>query len=113
MSQQRQLSLFDEVPTAADLLGRREDQWFDRKSFRTDARALADVMIGFANADGGRVAVGIREGRIEGVNSSIEHLNELLQAAIDFSQPPVRHSTVFLDCTDHGSTPLNRANHVS
>src|SRR6266849_6532060 len=100
MSQQMLLRLFDEPPKVSDLLARREDQWFDRKSFRTDARALADVMIGFANADGGRVAVGVREGRIEGVNSSIEHLNELLQAAIDFSQPPVRHSSILLDCME-------------
>jgi ATP-dependent DNA helicase RecG len=63
------------------------------------------VMIGFANADGGRIAIGIRDGQVEGVDSSIDHLNELLQAALDFSQPPVRHVAIFLDCTDNAGHP--------
>ncbi|MGV3724136.1 MAG: helix-turn-helix domain-containing protein, partial [Actinomycetota bacterium] len=62
-----QLTLFDEPkPKVEDLLSRREDQWFDRKSTRIDARALADAMVGFANADGGRIVVGIRDVGIEG-----------------------------------------------
>ena len=51
------------------LLDAREDQWFDRKSARIKARKLADVLIGFANADGGIVAVGLGAGKIEGIGS--------------------------------------------
>jgi ATP-dependent DNA helicase RecG len=105
MTHQMQLSLFDEPPTVEGLLSKREDQWFDRKSFRIDARELANSMIGFANADGGRIVVGILNGEIEGVNSSPEHLNELIQAAIDFSSPPVRHAVLFLDCVDRSGNP--------
>src|SRR5690242_19889598 len=102
---QTELALFDEVPTIETLLAKREDQWFDRKSFRVEPVALADRMIGFANADGGRIVVGIHEGQVEGINSNINHLNELLQAAIDYTSPLVRHATTFLDCANRRGQP--------
>jgi len=82
------------------LLKQTESQWFDRKSFRVSPTALADSMIGFANADGGRIVVGISNGVVEGVDSDITHLNELQQAAINFSQPPVRHRSELISCKD-------------
>jgi len=102
---QEQLSFFDEEPTIELLLAKREDQWFDRKSVRISADALADAMIGFANADGGRLVVGIHSGRVEGVNSDTRHLNALLQASIDFTQPPVRHAVAYVDCTNDKGEP--------
>ena len=36
-----------------------EFQVFDRKSVRIDAKALAITIIAFANADGGRIAIGV------------------------------------------------------
>ena len=36
-----------------------EGQQFDRKSFRIDAKALAVIVVAFANADGGDVVIGI------------------------------------------------------
>jgi len=99
-SQQEQLSLFDELPNIDRLLAKREDQWFDRKSFRIAPDNLADRMIGLANADGGRFAIGIHNGQVEGVNSDTKHLNALLQASIDFTQPPVRHLANYVKCTN-------------
>lgn len=75
-----------------------EDQWFERKSFRVTARALADELIGFANADGGTVVVGIHDGKVEGTESSAGRLNALMQAHIDFCQPPVPASTKLVTC---------------
>lgn len=46
-----------------------ESQWFERKAIRTDPRRLAAVVIGMANAEGGLVAVGLGEGRVEGVDA--------------------------------------------
>ena len=63
-TQQEQLSLFDDIPAVESLLAKREDQWFDRKSFRITAENLADRMVGLANADGGRFAIGIHNGRV-------------------------------------------------
>ena len=38
-----------------------EGQQFDRKSFRIDAKALAVILVAFANADGGDVVIGIED----------------------------------------------------
>ena len=39
-----------------------EDQWFDRKSGRTQPRDLATPLVAMANAEGGYLAVGFRDG---------------------------------------------------
>jgi len=75
-----------------------EDQWFERKSARIAARDLADWLIGFANADGGIVVVGIRSGKVEGTDGLPEKRNEQMQASIDFCEPPVRVRQRILDC---------------
>jgi ATP-dependent DNA helicase RecG len=78
----------DEV--ASRLLELDEGQWFERKSSRIAPRELANTLIGFANADGGIVVVGLSDGEVEGVEERPERLNALLQANIDFCEPPVR-----------------------
>lgn len=80
------------------ILGLPEDQWFDRKSIRIAPRDLADVLIGFANADGGTVVVGLRDGMVEGVDQDPSRLNALRQAAIDFVSPPVRVGVSVVRC---------------
>jgi ATP-dependent DNA helicase RecG len=102
MTQQEQLDLdlCDDVPDVEELRSKKENQWFDRTSSRTEATHLANAMIGLANADGGRLAVGIHKGEIEGVDGQPQHLNELLRAAIEHSQPPVRHAHAMLPCTN-------------
>ncbi len=82
------------------LLGLPEDQWFERKSARISARDLADAQIGFANADGGIVVVGLHDGQVEGVNANPARLNDLMQANIDFCVPPVRASGRLVDCVN-------------
>ena len=100
VSRQTQLSLFDEVPDAGVLVSTQEGQYFDRKSFRIAARDLGDSLIGFANADGGRIVVGIHNRVVEGVDGNEKQLNDLLQASINFTEPPIRHSNQFIDCFD-------------
>jgi ATP-dependent DNA helicase RecG len=74
---------------ASKLLRLDEDQWFERKSSRVAPRDLAKALIALANADGGIVVIGLSEGVVEGVDDP-ERLNALLQANIDFCDPPVR-----------------------
>ncbi len=76
----------------------REGQWLERKSARIRARDLADTLVAFANAEGGVVVVGIRDGRIEGIDSAGERVNEWRQAGIDFTEPPVRTSAEIISC---------------
>lgn len=51
----------------ADLLNIPEDKTFDRKSAEYDLNKLANILIAFANADGGTVALGIKDKKYEGM----------------------------------------------
>ncbi|MGN6816645.1 MAG: ATP-binding protein [Solirubrobacterales bacterium] len=80
------------------LLDLGEDQWLERKSARISARELANTLIGFANADGGLVVVGLHDGKVQGVNGDPSRLNDQMQANIDFCVPPVRTKGRFVPC---------------
>lgn len=81
-----------------------EGQWFDRKSPRISARDLADSLIGFANAEGGTVVIGIWNGKVEGV-ARAKLLAQWQQASIDFTTPVVPCRTRVVECVnDHGDT---------
>ena len=102
---QLDLDLYEEGPDVEELRTKKENQWFDRKSVRINAQHLANSMIGFANADGGRIVIGIHNGEIEGVDSDPKRVNEFLRAAIEHSQPPVRHAHALISCTNkHGQS---------
>ncbi len=99
----QQAQLFADDPSLVS--NKTEDHWFDRKSIRISPEALANVLIGFANADGGTLVIGVEnDGTITGVDAYTDQVNNLRQAAIDFTSPPVRHSIQLLSCTlDDGS----------
>ena len=83
-----------------------EDQWLDRTSARSNARHIGDLLVGFANAEGGSIAIGIHNGLIEGVSSAgVKRINEWRQAALDFTEPPVRHKFECVPCTTAGGKP--------
>lgn len=65
-----------------------EGQWFERKSGRIKARDLAVPLVALANAEGGTIVVGIHSGHADGVTP--QRVNELRQAAHDFTRPVVR-----------------------
>lgn len=96
-----QLRLLPEDRRVEILRDKPEDQWFERTSSRIDPRDLADLMIGVANADGGLLCVGIHDGRVEGVAAAgPKRLNEWRQAAIDFTEPPIRHRFEIVPCAN-------------
>ena len=85
------------------LIARREDQWLERVSSRIAARELANLEVGFANAEGGLLVIGVHEGRIEGISQAGARLNDWRQAAMDFTAPSVRHTFAQVECTNaHG-----------
>lgn len=65
-----------------------EGQWFDRKSGRTSAKDLATILVAMGNAEGGTVAIGLHNGEADGVTP--RKANELRQASVDHTVPPVR-----------------------
>ena len=44
-----------------ELCTKKEDQVFDRKSARKDAKGLSNHIVAFANADGGTLVIGIED----------------------------------------------------
>ena len=92
----------NEVPeeVGRDLLILPESQWFERKSSRISPRDLANALIGFANADGGLLVVGLHDGAIEGASTAPGQLDAQIQANIDFCSPPVRARHQLVDCVD-------------
>ena len=77
-----------------------EDQWFERKSFRIEPRRVAEALIAFANADGGVLVVGLSAGKVEGTRSDARHRSALMQAPIDFAQPPVPAKATLYACVN-------------
>ncbi len=95
-----QLRLLPADDIVGFLTDRPEDQWLDRTSARTTARHLGDSMVGFANAEGGLIVIGIHDGKVEGVAGAGRRINDWRQAAMDFTQPPIRHKFELIDCTN-------------
>lgn len=87
------------------LLGLPESQWFDRKSGRISGRDLADLLVGFANAEGGMVVLGLWGGRVEGTKGLSKKENEWRQAAIDFTIPTVPFRDRMVDCVNDHRKP--------
>lgn len=92
-----QLRLLPDVEQVEWLRARPEGQWLDRKSPRIKARNLAEAMIGFANAEGGLICIGIEDGKVEGIQRAGCLINEWRQAALNFTVPPVRHRLELVD----------------
>lgn len=87
--------------TVNDVMKAKEGQFFDRKSADIKPKKLAETLIAFANADGGLAAIGIKDGRLMGINSQGQiKINDFIQAKIDLCQPPIRVKEKFLDITN-------------
>ncbi|MGM7669768.1 ATP-binding protein [Microbacterium sp. A93] len=87
------------------LLETPEDQWFDRKSARVAPRGLAPLLVAFANAEGGTVAIGVHNGQYDGHLLTPERRSALRQVAMDHTSPPVRMETEEVSL-DHQRTAL-------
>ena len=89
-----------------------EFQVFDRKSVKIDAKTLTITIIAFANADGGKIALGVEDdGTLTGVDGQTAHVNELLRAGFDFCVPSITTSTEYMEVTDvRGEVNLKEEN---
>lgn len=82
------------------LLALPEGQWFERKSNRIAPPDLANALIGFANADGGLLVVGLHDGVVEGESTTPGRVEAQMQANIDFCRPPVPAHHRQVECVD-------------
>jgi len=100
----RQRHLLERTPELAR--SKSEDQWFDRKSVRIKPDDLANHLIGFANAEGGTLVVGIEnDGSVTGIDGQEDDVNRLRQCPIDFTAPLVPHMVDQIECVDRDGRP--------
>lgn len=66
---------------------------------------MANTLIGFANADGGLIVVGLHDGKVEGISAHSVRQNEHLQANLDFCVPPVRARARYVECINEKGDP--------
>ena len=95
-----QLQELPPADLAARLLEEPEGQWFDRKSARIKPRDLAKSLVAMANAEGGLLAVGLRNGICEGVDARPDAQNEWRQVGFNFTAPTVPFQTALMPCVN-------------
>lgn len=87
--------------TLEELCNKKEGQLFDRKSARKDAKGLSNLIVAFANADGGVLVVGIEDnGEITGIDGYTENVNDILRVPFDYCKPSVKVETETIECLD-------------
>ena len=70
-----------------------ENQYFDRKSAAIAIAKLTEAIIAFANADGGTIAIGIKDRIIEGIDSQGHiKINDFIQCGFEKCIPSVRYT---------------------
>ena len=75
-----------------------EGQYFERKSARITASQVAEIVVGLANADGGSIAIGIKDRQFEGINSQgAVKINDFLQCGVDHCRPPIMFQSEFAE----------------
>lgn len=76
-----------------------EGQFLERKGPRIAARDLGDVITGFANADGGRIVIGIQDSKVLGIGRESERrVNAWRQASTQFVDPPASLRFELFEC---------------
>ena len=89
-----------------ELCTKKEDQVFDRKSARKDAKGLSNHIVAFANADGGTLVIGIEDnGDITGIDAYTNNINDILRVPFDYCTPSVMVTTETVDCRDKDGNP--------
>ena len=86
---------------------RKEDKSFDRKSARKEPKEILRHLIGFANADGGLLVVGIEDdGEITGFNYQKAHQpEEFIHALHNLQKMPIPVTHHLLDVTNNKGQP--------
>ena len=83
--------------TIEDVLELPESQYFERKSAELKAAKLNSPLIAMANADGGIVAIGVSDGRVEGITAQGNvKVNDYIQCKVTHCFPNVRAKERFL-----------------
>ena len=84
-----------------------EDQWLERKSAGVGGQTIANLLVGFANAEGGVIIIGLSDdGVVEGIGPDVDKRSaDWRRAATDFPIPLVRCQFQRIDCITAKGNP--------
>ena len=84
-----------------------EDQWLERKSTGVSGQTIANLLVGFANAEGGVIIIGLSDdGVVEGIGPDVDKRSaDWRRAVTDFPIPPVRCQFQRIDCITAKGSP--------
>ena len=86
------LSKYEPSLTLSELLTREEGAYYDRKSAKIPISKLAEAIIGFADADGGMIAIGIENRKLQGICSQGNtKVNDFIQCGFEKCFPSVNY----------------------
>lgn len=93
-------SKYDSKLSINVLLEMNESQFYDRKSAGIKVQKLAEAIVGFANADGGIIAVGIVDGNVQGILSQGNiKVNDFIQCGFEKCFPSVNYKYERIEVT--------------
>lgn len=79
--------------TLEDLFSLKEGQTFDRKSAKIDVKEIGNAVIGFANADGGKLAIGLEDnGILSGFKDLSDRENKIREFLPRWVSPSPKYS---------------------
>ncbi len=88
--------------TIEEILAKKENQTFDRKSFRINVKDICNALVGFVNQDGGMLAVGIEDNlEIRGFKDCKDKINKIREAIPVFIKPPVSCIINEIECKNN------------
>lgn len=77
-----------------------ESQYFERKSAGITLNKLAEVIVSFANADGGTIVIGIKDRQFDGIDvQGNTRINDFIQCGFDKCRPSVKFTDEFAEIT--------------
>lgn len=77
-----------------------ESQYFERKSAGIALTKLAEVIVSFANADGGTIVIGIKDRQFDGIDvQGNTRINDFIQCGFDKCRPSVKFTHEFAEIT--------------
>ena len=96
-------SKFDTSITMEYLTKTKENLYFDRKSAKVGNQELANEIASFANANGGVIAIGIKDdGTVEGFNTyGVNKLNECQKVVTNYLKPAPNYNIELIDVLNY------------
>lgn len=95
--------LTEDLHNVEKLLTMPEGKYYDRKAAEYDKTKIANALVAFANADGGTLAIGIKNRKLEGIDHLNPHkINDFEKVGYDLVKPALKVDCEYLPIEVNG-----------